>query len=50
MVLCISELCKLFILLSIRIVSPWRGESRYFSVFDFLSTDWIHEQVRQNTR
>ena len=53
MVLCISELCKIFILLSIRNVSHWRGESRCFSVFQvrwLLSTDWIHEHVRQNTR
>ena len=53
MVLCISELGKTFILLSIRNVSPWRGESRCFSVFEIrwlLSTDWIHEDVRQNSR
>ena len=53
MVLCISELSKIFILLSIRNVSNWRGESRCFSVFEvrlLLSTDWVHEHVRQNTR
>ena len=52
-VLCISELSKIFILLSIRNVSNWRGESRCFSVFEvrlLLSTDWVHEHVRQNTR
>ena len=41
MVLCISELYKIFILLSIRNVSPWRGKSKCFSVFEvrwFLST------------
>ena len=53
MVLCISELCKIFILLCIRNVSHWGGESRCFSVFEvwwLLSTDWIHEHVRQNAR
>ena len=42
MVLCISELWKIFILPSIRNVSPWRGDSGCFSVFDvrwLLSTD-----------
>ena len=54
MVLCTwqRELFKIFILLSIKNVSPWRGASRCFSVFEVRwlhSTDWSHERVRQNT-
>ena len=43
MVLCISELCKIFILLSIRNVSPWKGESRCFSVFE---VRWLLRRVQ----